>query len=294
MRRLLAAGLLSSGFVVACAAPGPREGTIDLGDARIHYVVAGSGPAVVLLHGWALNLREFDDQIVALSPYYWVVALDRRGYGESTGNADPSADPGDVAAVLDTLGIRSAVIVGHSAGADVAIRFAAALPGRVRALVLYGGGEPDGFPVPPPPGPSMDLFKSIARQYGLDSLWKVVLAIPMFQPGPNRTPAAAARLDTIIGAYSGKDLLEDHPESGRFPPAQFSAMRGWRFPTLFISGENERPRWKMVADSMVRWMPDAREVIVPGGGHGVHLDEPARFDAALLEFLDGLPAPGPS
>ena len=45
---------------------------------------------------------------------------------------------------------------------------------------------------------------------------------------------------------------------------------------------------------MARWMPDAREVIVPGGGHGVHLDEPARFNTALLEFLDGLTATGGS
>ncbi len=286
MRRLLILAALVA-LPVACTTETSRTGTLDRGSAHIHYVVEGSGPAVVLIHGWALDLREWDDQITALAPHYRVVALDRRGYGQSTGDADPSADPGDVAALLDALGIREAVLVGHSAGADVAIRFAAAMPDRVRALVLYGGGEPDSFPVPPPPGPGMDMFKSIARQQGLDSLWKIVLAIPMFQPGPNRTPAVAARLDSIIGEYSGDDLLKDHPESGEFPPAQFSAMRQWTIPTLFISGENERPRWKMVADSMVKWMPDARGVIVPGGGHGVHFDEPARFNAALLGFLGG-------
>jgi 3-oxoadipate enol-lactonase len=56
-------------------------------------------------------------------------------------------------------------------------------------------------------------------------------------------------------------------------------------PTLFISGDHERARWQLVADSLVRWMPDARKVLIPGGAHGVHIDEPERFDAALLAFL---------
>ena len=56
-------------------------------------------------------------------------------------------------------------------------------------------------------------------------------------------------------------------------------------PTLFISGEREAPRWHLVADSLARWMPNARKVVIPGGGHGVHFDEPERFNAALLAFL---------
>jgi len=253
-------------------------------DARIHYVVAGAGPAVVLIHGWALNLREWDDQIAALSPHYRVVAFDRRGYGHSSGFADASADPGDIRALLDTLHIRSAVLVGHSAGAEVAIRFAAALPGRVDALVLYGGGEPDSFPVPET-GPSLAMAKQLARRDGVDSLMRFVLSLPQFRPGPHRSAAIAARLDTMVKGYSGKDLLEDHSQSGAFPQPQSDAMRRWPMPMLFISGDREGPRWQLVSDSLVRWMPDARKVLIPGGGHGVHFDEPQQFNAALLAFL---------
>jgi len=291
MHRLLTLATLAA-FPIGCASDATRAGTLDRGDARIHYVVGGKGPAVVLIHGWALNLREWDDQVAALAPRYRVVAMDRRGYGQSTGYADSSADPGDVAALLDMLGIQVATIAGHSAGADVAIRFAAAMPDRVEALVLYGGGEPEGFPVPPPPGPGFEIIKPIARQYGLDSVFTLARSLPMFQPGPNRTPAMARRVDSIIGDYSGKDLLEDHPASGAYPPAQFDAMRQWTFPTLFISGALENPRWLMMADTMVRWMPHAREIRIPGGAHGVHFDEPARFNAALLDFLDGVSSGG--
>jgi pimeloyl-ACP methyl ester carboxylesterase len=275
--------LLLSVALADCAPRTPETGTLDLGDAHIYYHVAGSGPAVVLIHGWAINSREWVDQISALSPQYRVVAYDRRGYGKSTGFADPSADPGDLRDLLDSLGIHSAVIVGHSAGADVAIRFAAALPDRVTALVLYGGGAPEGFPTP---GPGFGLIaKPIARQYGLDSLFRMVLSLPQFLPGPHRTPAKTALIDSMIADYHGRDLLEDHPQSGAFPPAQLSAMTQWTMPTLFISGDHEGAQWMEVSDSLVRWMPHARKTLIPGGGHGVHLDEPQAFDSALLAFL---------
>ena len=95
----------------------------------------------------------------------------------------------------------------------------------------------------------------------------------------------AARLDSMIAAYNGRDLLEDHPQSGEFPPARVEQVRQWQFPVLLISGEQEGARWLLVSDSLARWMPHARKVLIPGGGHGVHFDEPAAFDAALLGFL---------
>jgi 3-oxoadipate enol-lactonase len=272
------------GLGLSCARPAPQAGTLERNDARIQYVVAGSGPAVVLIHGWALSHREWDDQIAALSPRYEVVAFDRRGYGQSTGFADVSADPGDIRALLDTLHIQSAVLVGHSAGAEVAIRFAAALPERVDALVLYGGGEPDSFPVPQT-GPSFAMVKQLARRDGVDSVMRFVLSLPQFRPGAHRSTVTAARLDSMLAGYSGKDLLEDHPESGAFPQPRTDAMRRWPLPTLFISGDREGPRWQLVSDSLVRWMPAARKVLIPGGGHGVHFDEPQQFNTALLEFL---------
>ncbi|HEX7337296.1 MAG TPA: alpha/beta hydrolase [Gemmatimonadales bacterium] len=284
MRKLAAVTTAWCSFGLACASSARSSRTLDVGDARINYTVEGRGPAVVLIHGWALSLREWDDQIAELAPRFQVVAYDRRGYGKSTGFADPSADPGDLRALLDSLEIRSAVLVGHSAGADIASRFAAAMPERVKGLVLYGGDPPEGFPIPSG-GPGFEFLKTFARQHGVDSLFRFAMTLPHFQPGPHRTPAMQARLDSILAGYSGRDLLEDHPSSGAFPPARFAEMRRWRFPTLFISGAAEEPYWHMVADSLAQWMPNARKVVIPGGGHGVHFDEPTQFNAALLAFL---------
>jgi 3-oxoadipate enol-lactonase len=284
MRSVTAVASLWCGLCLAGVPGAAQTRTLDVGDARINYTVVGRGPAVVLIHGWALSLREWDDQIAALAPRFRVVAYDRRGYGKSTGFADPSADPGDLRALLDTLGIRSAALVGHSAGADIACRFAAVMPERVDGLVLYGGGAPEGFPIAAKE-PGFEFVRTFAREHGIDSLMQWVLTLPQFQPGPNRTAAVAARLDSILAGYSGRDLLEEHSPSGAFPPARFETVKDWRVPTLLISGAAEAPRWHLVSDSLARWMPNARKVVIPGGGHGVHFDEPARFDAALLTFL---------
>jgi 3-oxoadipate enol-lactonase len=284
MRILATVTLVWCSLGIACA-PGDRSSrTLDVDNARISYTVAGSGPAVVLIHGWALSQREWDDQFAALAPHFRVVMYDRRGYGGSTGLSDPSTEPGDLRALLDTLEVESAVLVGHSAGADIATRFAAAMPERVDGLVLYGGGPPEEFPLPSK-GPGFEFVRTFARQHGLDSLFRLVTTLPHFQPGPHRTAAMQARLDSMLAGYSGRDILEDHQPSGTFPPARFAEVRQWRIPTLFISGAAEEPYWHLMSDSLVRWMPNARKVIVPGGGHGVHFDEPGRFNAALLEFL---------
>ena len=261
---------------------------LDVNGARIHYTVTGSGPSVVLIHGWALDLREWTDQVAALSSRYRVIAFDRRGFGKSTGNADVSADPGDIRALLDTLHVRSAILVGHSAGANAAHRFAAAMPERVDALVLYGGPAPLGFPgdARQPANDETRARGAIARRYGLDSVMRAIESRPQFQPGQNRTAAMSARLDSITKEYSGRDLLDPHPQSGAFPLATVQQMTAWRFPILFISGESEAQPWMVMSDSLVHWMPNARKVVIPRGGHGVHFDEPQRFNAALLAFLE--------
>lgn len=273
--------------IAAASVATGQSAVVDLGETRIHYVTAGAGHPVVLIHGWALNHREWDDQVAALSPHFRVVAYDRRGCGTSTGFPDASADPGDLRDLLDSLGIARAVLVGHSAGGDVARRFAAAFPERVAALVLYPlGGPPSGFPLPPDlRPPSLAERSAIARQHGIDSLFRIVSSRPEFRANPKRPPELRARLDTILRAYAGRDLLEDHTPSGRYLPPALEAMKEWHFPVLFLMGESEAAMAHMVSDSLSRWMPNARKVVIPGGGHGVHFDEPERFNEALLAFL---------
>ncbi|MFN0179031.1 MAG: alpha/beta fold hydrolase [Gemmatimonadales bacterium] len=65
-------------------------------------------------------------------------------------------------------------------------------------------------------------------------------------------------------------------------------MKRWPIPTLFIAGDHEAPYTRLIGDSLARWMPNARSITIAEGGHGVHLAQPERFNAAVLAFLTEL------
>src|SRR3970040_366100 len=111
---------------------------VNVGDAVISYEITGSGAPLVLIHGWAQDLTIWDDQVREFSRQFRVLRYDRRGYGHSTGHADESADPDDLRILLDSLGIRTAYILGLSAGSDAALNFSVTFPNRVSAVILYG------------------------------------------------------------------------------------------------------------------------------------------------------------
>lgn len=117
----------------------------------IRFTTNGDGePTLVLIHGWSCDRRYWRGQVSGLADRYRVVAIDLAGHGDSgTGRTayTMSAFGADVAAVIDRLGLRGAILVGHSMGGDVAIEAALARPdaiaGVVWADVYRKLGEPD-------------------------------------------------------------------------------------------------------------------------------------------------------
>lgn len=293
MRRIVIAGLLlvlgtiRAPYVNAQVTQQAGARAIRIGDARINYEITGSGPVVVLIHGWALDLTVWDDQIPVLARGHRVLRYDLRGFGGSTGHADITGDADDLRILLDSLGIRSAYVVGLSRGSRVALDFAVAFPERVRALVLYGPPPPADFqPLPPGNGPEA-RFGDVARRYGLDSVRKLFSASPVAWNPPNR-PDVDARLARIWSRYDGRDLLDPHPESGRVPPARMDQVPTIRVPTLVIVGDHESPLFRAVGDTLIHHIAGARMVVIPDAGHGAHLHQPERFNRELLAFLESV------
>ena len=106
--------------------------------ARLVYEVTGDGPAVVLIHGFGLDMRMWDSQAGPLAARFRVVRYDCRGFGAS-GPFDPAVSythAGDLVALLDHLDIGDAVLVGLSFGGRVALQAALAAPARVCGLAL--------------------------------------------------------------------------------------------------------------------------------------------------------------
>src|SRR5262249_42881949 len=121
--------------------PGRVTAVLERPGARLVYEVAGDGPrepAVVLIHGFGLDMRMWDSQIGPLTARCGVVRYDCRGFGAS-GPFDPGVPythAGDLVALLDHLGIGDAVLAGLSFGGRVALQAALAAPDRVRGLAL--------------------------------------------------------------------------------------------------------------------------------------------------------------
>lgn len=138
----------------------PQGRFLDLDGQRLHYVDAGDGPPLVLIHGLAGQLGNFTHSLVdRLTGDFRVIAFDRPGSGYSTRAADSpaglAAQAATIARAMRALGATPAVIVGHSLGGAVALAIALDSPDAARALVLL---SPLTHPVATPPL----LFRSLA------------------------------------------------------------------------------------------------------------------------------------
>ena len=281
--------LMTALCVAAICAPAmaqTRSGMMSVGDARLNFEISGRGQPVVLIHGWALSLATWDDQVAAFAPKYRVLRYDLRGYGKSTGHADPSADPDDLRILFDSLGIRSAHVVGLSLGAQAAQNFAVAFPTRVRTLVLYGAGPMPGFPAPPEPTAD-ELFGELVRKHGMDSLRRLLMASDVAWRPPGR-PDVDEWLRKTVAAYEGRDILDPRPPSGRVRDATLDEVSRIRVPMLIIHGDHDFPLVQALADTLIRRMPNARKLVFKGAGHGVHPVHPQAFNRALVEFFESV------
>jgi pimeloyl-ACP methyl ester carboxylesterase len=120
--------------------------TINANGTTLHYLRAGTGPDLIMLHGMTGNLATWHLRIVPLlQPHFRITTYDLRGHGRSS--MPPSGYTtrdmaGDLLALMDALGIEGADLAGHSFGADIALHFALLHPGRARRLMLIEPGIP--------------------------------------------------------------------------------------------------------------------------------------------------------
>lgn len=151
----------------------PRTGKIArVNGVGLHYIDRGSGPPVVLIHGFGGHTFSYRRNIPALAGHHRVIAVDLMGFGysERPEHADYSltAQAQLVLGLMDELGIDSASVVGHSMGGEVAMRVAEAAPERVQNLVLVASVSGDRFPTLPPTPiikPFMPLLSRLTARF---------------------------------------------------------------------------------------------------------------------------------
>jgi pimeloyl-ACP methyl ester carboxylesterase len=253
------------------------------GEVRLRFRDEGEGMPVVFIHGWTVDLDVWSPQSASLVDSMRIIRLDRRGFGLSQGTPSIARDIDDLRTLLDRLGIPRASLVGTSQGARVALAFAVREPDRVAGLVLDGPPDEIGQQDAAGEGDfSVDEFRRLARDGGVDAFRRAWRAHPLMKLH-TRDAAAHALLETMLGRYPARDLVE--PGSTPTQPVGAPTLERFRKPVLIVNGQFDTPVRLQAGERLQQSLPLAERVLIPGAGHLPNLDNPLAYNEAIRKFL---------
>ncbi len=276
------------------------EAFVDVSGARVHYVRAGSGAPMLLLHGLVGSSQNWRNNIDALAEHGTVYAIDLMNMGKSerVGGLDPGlkATANRIIAVMDALDLAEADFVAHSHGGAVTLMLAALHPRRVRRLILFA-----------PANPYCRSGDQIVRTYS--TLWGgfLVRLLPYFPKsiqrialgdlygGPSRVVDSC--LHEIVHVLRNPDTLRHVLCIVRCwfrERAKLKAVlrRVKKIPTLLVWGDQDCTVSLTSGVKLNRKLSGSELIVVPGGGHAVFEETPERANRIMLEWLGRqLPSP---
>jgi pimeloyl-ACP methyl ester carboxylesterase len=278
---------------------GLREGFADVGDVELHYVEAGDGPLVVLLHGYPEFWYGWRKQITPLvDAGFRVVAPDLRGYNRSSGPEDFTAYTadtlaGDVRGLIRALGAESAMVVGHDWGGSVAWTLAMNHPEVVDRLVILNAAHPrklnEGLRNPRQLLRSWYFFyfqlPGLPERRARRRHWRFFRRF-LRDARPQYT---ADELDRYAEAWSrpgaATAMIDYYRAAVRLSSKQ-GELRPISAPTLVIWGEGDRYLGPKLAEPHRDDVPNLDRVErLPNASHWVHHDEAERVNELLVDFL---------
>lgn len=248
---------------------------LDRNGVAIHYEVHGAGPAVLLSHGYSATCRMWDGQIAHLKDKYRVIVWDMRGHGQSDYPKDASAyseaaTVGDMAAILDACGEKTAIIGGLSLGGYMSLAFHARHGDRTRALMLFDTGP--GFRK----DDAREAWNIRARTRGDDLDQRGLAAL-----GGSDEVRMSRHRDATGLAGAARGMLAQRDDT------VIRSLESIRKPTLVLVGANDT-NFLAATDYMAGKIAGAVKVVIPDAGHAANLHQPAAFNAAVATFLGGL------
>ena len=240
---------------------------------EIYYEVHGKGPALLLTHGFSSTSQMWAGQVAPFSKAFQLITWDMRGHGESDYPADPAAyseeaTVADMAALLDAVGAKTAIIGGLSLGGYMSLAFHRAHPDRTRALLIIDTG----------PGYKSDEaregWNASARKTGdrFDSRGLGDLA----QGSPERR--LVRHRDATGLAHAARGMLAQRDSR------VIESLPGIAVPSLVVVGADDAP-FLNASSYMAAKIPGAKLVTIPAAGHAANIDQPEAFNAAVLDFL---------
>jgi abhydrolase domain-containing protein 6 len=265
---------------------GAREVQVDVDDGRIVQLEAGSGPALVLLHGFTGTKENWLALMPLLATHHRVVAPDLPGWGEST--RTEAADYGyaaqaeRLAAWLATLGDAPVILVGHSMGGGIAAVIAARHPERVSRLVLMDAGgalfRENAFGLAVLRGENPF---GVHDRASLDRYLGTVFESPPYVPWPADAALIARRVKDAEFENTVLDRIGRGPDAF-LPAAEATRVRQ---PTLLLWCRNDRVIDASAADVYRAAIPQSKTVLLDGCNHMPMIETPETTALALEEFL---------
>jgi 3-oxoadipate enol-lactonase len=250
---------------------------LESGGAKLRWRLEGAGPAIALLHGWAMDLEYWDPLAALLAPRFTLLRFDRRGFGLSQGTPDVHSNVEDLRVLLDAAAIERAALLGMSQGARLAIHFAIAHPERTRALLLDGPPALEAEPDLP-----LDLYRTLLQSAGPQTLQEQIRQHPLMQLQTSDR-AAHGLLESVLSRYSGRDLL--HPVTRRSRPD----MGAITAPALILNGNHDSAERRDAGRGLQASIRGAQRRELADAGHLAMLDTPAAYARAVSDFCLALP-----
>lgn len=266
-------------------------GRADADGVGIAYDVVGTGPHLLLIHGFTGDRTTMATLAEALGHHRTVISIDLVGHGESASPVDldrysmPAATR-QLAAVLDDIGSSSADVVGYSLGGRVALSFACARPDLLRTLALIGASP--GLPTPAAEE-RRATDEALADSIEIDGLDRFVdrwMALPMWRSLEARLGAEAwhaSRQQRLTNSSRGLANSLRGMGTGAMP-ALHDRLGTLDVPTLLITGA-EDTKFCQIALDMAAALPDASTCVIEQAGHAAHLEQPDAASLAIIEHL---------
>jgi pimeloyl-ACP methyl ester carboxylesterase len=251
----------------------------DVDGCRLRFRDDGAGEAVVLVHGWPHDLDLWEPQVEQLAASFRVVRFDRRGFGLSSGRPSLEADAEDLLKLLDRLHVARAAIVGMSQGVRVALQVALLAPPRVSVLVLDGAPTLDGADIESEL--PFSRYRELLHTQGIGAFRREYRTHPFARLFTNDRRAHAI-LEQVLARYPARDLREGRPND---PIPDTSSLSTLRTPTLVLTGELDTPARQRAGAALHALLPNAERATIPAAGHMANLDNPPRYNEAVLQFL---------
>ena len=261
-----------------------KKGYADIEGRKVYYEDKGRGQVLLLIHGLSLDTRMWDNQFDVLAGQYRVIRYDMSGYGRSSIPDSAISSSNEIFALLRSLGVKKAIVIGMSLGGWAAIRFAIDYPEMVDALITLSANL-DGFRFSDQLRQRLNRYPKIAKDSGLARAKETWLKDPFMTPATN-IQSVGTKMRQIVADWSGIQFTNPAIWSFRraLPPA-IRRINEIHVPTLVLVGERDDPNMHAIADTLALGIIGAKKVVIAGCGHLLNLERPDEFNRILMDFV---------